>query len=118
MDKYFKPDDKCTKHNIPVIEVHDPPTVREVGGVLKPYNGPRPGDVPVVVRAKVVELVTLFLLGVVGPGWTDVEVLKNLLLSYGQQSEGLQKELAVLTKWLANLNSLCVVRRDMLLTWY
>jgi hypothetical protein len=105
----LQPEDACTKTGRPVLEVlrekHPQMKVQDLAAAdrsnFEPYDC-IPQPLPVEITVDVVETVAARLSGAAGPGGTDAVDLRNWLLRFGAESEGLGRVMAKLTEWIAN----------------
>ena len=99
------------KPGLPVLDIlkskHPPlqnlSTLGTTDGVLfEPYSK-TPKLMPLSVTQDIVELAGAKLSGAAGPGGTDGEEIKTLLLLFSNFSQVLQEEFALLMNWLASM---------------
>jgi hypothetical protein len=103
------PDDTDAKSGLKVIEVlrskHPDLRVPDLADpehtAFEPYPH-LPEPLPLDITAEHVEEVAGRLSGAAGPSGTDSVDLRNWLLRFGAESEGLRAELAAWAEWLAN----------------
>jgi hypothetical protein len=102
----LQPDDKCTKMGRPVLDIlqekHPKMRNQDLDGehrsCFEPYARVSQ-PLPVDITGEEVETVAARLSGAAGPGGTDAVDLRNWLLRFGLESEGLRTCLAQLRHW-------------------
>ena len=107
--RVLQPDDACTKTGRPVLEIlkEKHPDMREPDlsnpnhHAFEHYDS-QPEPIPLLVTAMDIEEVSRKISGGAGPSGVDYIDLRNWLLRFGAESEGLRVEMANWTNWLAN----------------
>lgn len=105
----LQPDENCTKTGRPVLEIlrekHPKMRIQDLDAAdrscFEPYDR-TPQPLPVEITAEDVEEIASRLSGAAGPGGTDSVDLRNWLLRFGVESEGLRRCMARMTEWIAN----------------